>query len=155
MGTNGDPLTRVTPVGHKRYFAKAQARVGGPIQAACLVMGPRVWRRGPYSGGPWSVLVLTTDQLRVFSLRPAGWRHPNTSLIDAELMSVPLSAIERVDRRPSVKPWENGFRLTFNDGKRMALGAMRGVGCHSADVIERLADLIAGGWPSLSERPRV
>jgi hypothetical protein len=97
--------------------------------------------------------VLTIDELLVFSLRPAGWRHPNTSLIDTELMRVPLSAVERLDRRPSMKPWEMGFRLTFTDGKRIALGAMRGVGCHSTDVIERLTDLIARGR-ALSERHR-
>jgi hypothetical protein len=140
-------------VGHERYFAKAEEQVEGPIRAACLVMGPHVWRRGPYSGGPWSVLVVTTDELRVFSLRPAGWRHPNTSLIDTELMRVPLSAVERLDRRLSAKPWERGFRLTFTDGRRMALGAMRGVGCHSADVIDCLAELIAGGRAPGERRP--
>jgi hypothetical protein len=117
-------------------------------------MGPRAWRRDPYSGGPWSLLVLTAEELRVFSLRPAGWRHPNTSLIDTELMSVPLSAVLRLDRRRSMKPWERGFRLTFTDGRQMALGAMRSVESHSAAVIERLTDLIAARGPTVSERPR-
>ena len=139
MGTSRDPLTRVTPVGRKRYFAKAEERVEAPIRGACFVTGPQVWQRGI---GPFSLLVLTADDLRVFSLRPAGWRHPNTDFLDTELMHVPLSAIDQLDRRPSINPFVKVFRLTFTGGKQLTLRAVRG-GNHGADVIARLTDLIA------------
>jgi hypothetical protein len=137
----------VTPVGRKRYFAKAEERVEAPIRGACLVTGPQVWQRGILSGGLFSLLVLTADDLRVFSLRPAGWRHPNTDFLDTELMHEPLSAIDRLDRRPSIDPFVKEFRLTLTDGKQVTLRAARG-GNHGADVIERLTDLIAGAWAS-------
>ena len=114
-----------------------------PILGACFVTGPQVWQRGILSGGLFSLLVLTAADMRVFSLRPAGWRHPNTDLLDTELMQVPLSAIDRLDRRPSIDPFVKVFRLTFTDGRQLTLRAPRG-GNHGADVIERLTELIVG-----------
>jgi hypothetical protein len=66
-------------------------------------------------------------------------------------MHVPLSAIDRLDRRPSIDPFVKVFRLTFTDGKQVTLRAARG-GNHGAAVIERLTDLIADGQASSSER---
>jgi len=135
----GEP---VTPVGSKKYFALAEERIEGPIQAACLVeAGGWVVLN---AGRRFSLLVLTTDELRLFSLRWAGWRDPFRDALDAELMRVPLGAVERLDNRPSIMPMVKAFRLTFTDGNRLALRAVRGVN-HGADVIERLTDLITTG----------
>jgi hypothetical protein len=120
----------------KTTVDEAEERVACPIRAACLVMSPDLERRGPWSGGPWSVLVLTTDELCAFSMRPAGWRRPNTSLLDTELMRVPLSAVDRLDRRPSINPMVKVFRLTFTDGRRMTVQVGRGSWNRYGDVIE-------------------
>ena len=112
-----------------------------PIQGACCVTGPPAWPRGAFT--PFSLLVLTADDLWVFSLRPAGWRHPNTDFLDTELMHVPLSSIERLDHRLSVHPFEKAFRLTFTDRSQLTLRAVRG-GNHGAAVIARLAQLVGG-----------
>lgn len=129
----------MTPVGIKQHFAKAEERVGGPIQGVCLVAND-VLPNGA-SSGHWSLLVLTTNELRVFTLRAAGWRHPNTSLLDTELMRVPLRAIDRLEHQPSINPLVTAFRLTLTDGQRMTLRAGRGMS-HSARVIARLTALI-------------
>jgi hypothetical protein len=129
----------MTPVGHKLYFRKAARRVEGSIEGACLVAND-VLPNGA-SSGHWSLLVLTTDELRVFTLRAAGWRHPNTSLLDTELMHVPLGAIDRLDHQPSINPLAKAFRLTLTDGKRVTLRAGRGAS-HGGRVIERLTELV-------------
>lgn len=129
----------MTPVGYKQYFAKAEERVEGPIGGACLVAND-VLPDGA-SSGHWSLLVLTIDELRVFTLRAAGWRHPNTSLLDTEIMRVPLGAIDRLDHQPSINPLVKAFRLTLTDGKCVTLRVGRGMG-HGARVIARLTDLI-------------
>lgn len=129
----------MTPVGSKQHFAKAEERAEGPIQAACLVAND-VLPNGA-SSGHWSLLVLTTEELRVFTLRAAGWRHPNTSLLDTELMRVPLGAIDRLDHQPSINPLVKAFRLTFTDGQRVTLRVGRGAS-HGGRVTGRLADLI-------------
>ena len=85
------------PVGHKQYFAQAEERVEGPIQAACLVYGVPAPRA--------TLLVLTTDVLRVFTLgHGTGWRGRFRDVIDTELMHVPFGAIEHLDRRRSIYP---------------------------------------------------
>lgn len=129
----------MAPVGHKLYFAKAERRVEGQIEAACLVAN-EVLPDGKYSGH-WSLLVLTDDELRMFALGATGSRQPNTSGLDPELMRVPLGIIDRLEYRFSLNPLVNAFRLTFTDGQRVTLRLGRGAN-HSGRVIERLGDLV-------------
>src|SRR5664280_2493014 len=108
-------------------MGEAEGRIEGPIQAACIVMSRDFDERGgPWSGGHWSVLLLTTDELCVFSMRAAGWRRPNTSVIDTELMRVPLNEVARFAPRFSIHPLAKAFNLAFTDGRRMTLWVGRG-----------------------------
>lgn len=122
----------------KNAVAEAEERVEGPIQAACIVMSPDLERRGPWEGGPWSVLVLTTDELCVFSTRPAEWRRPNTSLLDTELMRVALSEVARFAPRFSIRPYVKACSLAFSDGRRMTLWVGRGSWNQHGDISRSL-----------------
>ncbi len=121
----------------KTLVDQAEQRVGTPIQAACLVMSRDLHVRHPWTGGPsWSVLVLTADELCVFSTRNAGWRHPNTALLDTEPMCVPLSEVDRFDREPSANPLVKVLRLTFTDGQQMIMRVGRGSWNQHRDISE-------------------
>jgi hypothetical protein len=115
---------------------EAEQRLACPVEAACLVMSPNLERRGPWSGGPWSMLVLTSDRLLAFATRPAGWRHPNTSYLDDELMCVALDTIGRVERRFSINPLVTVLGLTLTDGQRMTLTLGRGSWNRHGDMVE-------------------
>jgi hypothetical protein len=118
----------------RRQADEAEDRADGAIEAACLVMSPDLERRGPWDGGPWLLLVLTTDELLFFALSPAGWRHPNTAFIDTELMRVPLSQVARFSPLFSINPLVKAFGLAFTDGKRMTLRVGRGSWNRHGDV---------------------
>jgi hypothetical protein len=105
----------------KRTVENAEGWAEGAIQAACLVISPDLGYR--WSDGHWLVLVLTTDELCVLSMR-----------FDTELMRVPLGEVDRFDRRFSFNPLVKGFSLAFTDGQRMTLWVARGPWNQYGDV---------------------
>jgi hypothetical protein len=74
----------MVPVGHKRYFAQAEEWVEGPIQAASRVVVDDSLAGQVLTTDTTNLwlLVLTTDELRLFSLRWAGWRQPFRDVIE-------------------------------------------------------------------------
>jgi len=99
--------------GNKKYFALAKEQVEGPIQAACLVGAAGSLAQVMRTRNNFWLLVLTAAELRLFALRWGGW---NRNAIDAELICVPLNAVERVEHRHSINPMVKACRLIFPDG---------------------------------------
>jgi hypothetical protein len=133
------------PLGNKRYIAQREERVDGPIQAACALHvttreSLAATQRTHFS---FPILVLTTDELRLFTLRrEAGWRGRFRGVLDTEVLRMPLGAVEHVERRRSILSAR--LRLTLTDGNRVTLRVVGGRSPeHGVDVLKRLTDLIA------------
>jgi hypothetical protein len=133
------------PVGSKRYIAEAEERVDGPIQAACALHFTTRERLGVTQSNhlPLVILVLTTDELRLFTERyGAGWRGRFRGVLDTEVLRLPLGAVERWERRRSIL--KATLRLTLSDGNRVTLRVVGGRSPeHGVDVLDRLTELIA------------
>ncbi len=127
---------KMAPIGHPKDIARAQAGLGEPIEAVCLV-GPwgSVTQRflgAMISGQPTrlSLMVLTDTKLYLFEPRLRG--------LGAELLCVLYSDIVHMERHFRILG--TAFRLTLADGSHLGLKALRGRG-RGRDSVDRLAQL--------------
>jgi hypothetical protein len=134
-----------SPVGNERYITQAEERVEGPIQAACALRFTTRERLAVTQSNhfPLLVLVLTTDELHLFTERyGARWRGRFRGVLDTEVLRMPLGAVERMERGRSIL--SATLRLTLTDGNQVTLRVSTGRSPeHGVDVLERVTDLIA------------
>lgn len=131
------------PVGRRTWFARARARVGGPIEAVCAVApgGPPLQRLASATltdePSRLFVLVLTADELILFVHRER-LLPPRVELGD-ELLRLSFRDIVRVEREPALLAV--GFRVRRTDDSDLSLRAVRIH--HGRAVVDRLIELMS------------
>jgi hypothetical protein len=131
-------------LGNQRFITQAEERLGAPIQAACALSWTTRERLAAESDHfPFRVLVLTADELRLFTARHGdGLRGRFRGVLDTEVLRVPIGAVECWKRRRSAL--KVTLRLTLTDGNRVTLRVVGGRSPENGvDVLGRLLELIA------------